>query len=270
MKIRWQYLATQLQELRARLAPVAGSETKTSSLPTLLSRALVATRLLEQRCREEPCQGFEIWLRAVTDLLALLTTEPNLATQCDRALAELVTHGEELLQALDSGDSLLGSVKPRKIHAIHREFLSSWSATTVTGAQAEPHAAPPISARDLPRRLVLLVSGLLRASELHDRLKSAGYQVVMCSEPREVAAQLDRDTTCQAVICDQVEPSRHLSRLVQLLQERDIRTRIPLILITSGRHADFTSQAHRLGAAGVWAVPFHTRQLQELLRHSAD
>lgn len=268
--MRWQYLATQLQELRARLAHAAGGETVTSSLPTLLSRALVATRLLEHRCREEPCQGFETWLRAVADLLALLTTEPDLANRCDRALAELVTHGEELLQALDAGDSLLASVEPRKIHAIHRRFLSSWSDTIITEAQGGPRPESPVPARDLPRRLVLLVSGLLRASELHDRLKIAGYQVVMCSEPGEVAVQLDSGTTFQAVICDQVEPSRHLSRLVQLLQERGTRIRTPLILVTSGRRADITSQAHRLGAAGVWAVPFRTRQLQELLRHSAD
>jgi CheY-like chemotaxis protein len=268
MSTRWQYLATQLRELTVKMKHGAGSEQQTSSAPALLSRALVATRLLIHRCRQESFPGFETWLQAVTGSLEFLADKPALTVQSERALAKLVAYAEQLMTKLDSGETLLSSVGTQQINEIQQQFLSTWGEpgsppmqTRQPSTLSKPQIAPP-------GRILLLVSGLLRASALHERLKIASYQVVPCSDPKEAAKQLRTGKVFQAVLCDQVEPTRHLSRLIRLLLKQTGVVVAPLVLVTGIQQGDLTGHARDLGAAGAWTPPYRPSQLQEIIRRS--
>jgi len=268
MSARWHHLAAQLRELFTPILHDAGTEREIGSTPVLLSRALVATRLLVDRCRQESFHGFKTWLLAIHELLDHLFHEPTLASRGESALTALVVYEEELLESLDAGTTLLATVKIQRILSLQQVILASWGrssrpevATTVLSAGA----AVPGPVQNL---VLLLVSGVLRTSALHEKLRIADYQVVLCSDIDEVVAQLRSGKAFRAALCDQVEPTRHLARLAKRLRQSGLVTP-PLIMVTGSSWSKLADHACRLGAAGVWCPPYRTSDLTALLPPTA-
>ena len=121
----------------------------------------------------------------------------------------------------------------------------------------------PAGARNAGR-ILLLCDISLRSGELFGRLGAAGYGVEICGEPRAVLERLAGRDPPRILICDNLEPSRHLQRLAALLETWE--GFVPrIILATGGSRRSMEQLARRLGARGVWAPPYRVESLQELI-----
>jgi CheY-like chemotaxis protein len=113
-------------------------------------------------------------------------------------------------------------------------------------------------------RILLLCDISLRSGEVFARLSGAGYSVEICAEPSAVLQRLAGAEPPRVVICDNLEPSRHLQRLAVLLEVWD--GFVPrIVLATGGPRRSMEQLARRLGARGVWAPPYRLETLQELI-----
>ena len=138
--------------------------------------------------------------------------------------------------------------------------------------QAAPEVAGPD--RQTPdaeiaagRRFQLLIDSSFRRRQLRQLLSGAGYGV---DEARS-AAEAVRDCLAApggAIICDDLEPSRNLSRVRRVLPLSAAPDATPVILIVStggGSSTDDRQRARRLGATGLWREPFRLADLQDLI-----
>ncbi len=268
MSVRWHHLAAQLRELFTPTLHEAGAGREIGSAPVLLSRALVATRLLVDRCRQESFHGFETWLLAVHELLGHLLLDSAVASQGESALVALVAYQEELLESLDAGTTLLATVTTQRVLSLQQVLLAAWRRSRRPEVAAAVSVAGATAPGPATNQVLLLVSGVLRTSALHDKLQAADYRVVLCHDIDEVVAQLQSGQTFRAVLCDQVEPTRHLDRLAKGLRRSNLAAP-PLIMVTGSSRSNLAEHACRLGAAGAWRPPFRAGDLTPLLRSPA-
>jgi CheY-like chemotaxis protein len=138
-------------------------------------------------------------------------------------------------------------------------------ATDVAPRSPDLHrAVPALSGGRQAGHILLLCDISLRSGELFARLGAAGYSVEVCGEPGAVLERLAGSEPPRVVICDNLEPSRHLQRLAALLEVWE--GPVPrLVLATGGPRHSMEQLARRFGARGVWAPPYRLESLQELI-----
>ncbi len=273
-------LVSTLRDLRSRLDRCAGPPTGSAAALPLVTRALIATRLLRQHAGRVGAREDSVWLDALHDLLESFPALP--ATEVapwEEVLAGIVSHLEDILERLDGGaalqsvmtdreitslrDSLTGGGQPGplrerwlKVRALCDRLLTS----TVTGRSEQ-------DARSA-RRVLMLLASSFRARHLRQTLTEAGFTVFACAGPEEAAARLGGESPFAAVVCDDCEPSRNLRRLMALL-DFPAAAQPPVVLVSGGRPSSNEQRARRLGVQGAWGPPFLARDFRSLLRAGA-
>jgi len=253
MRTRWYQLAFRLREFLKRIRAEAGTEPGEGSVPAVLSHARIATRLLLARCEQEGMSSFSNWLTSLDELLVYLESRPGLVTKSQPALSDFVSWQESLLTSLDAGIELADAVELQEVASLQERLTAAWR---------DPL---PVS-RDTSAisRVLLLVSCSLRASELKQRVQSAGFSIIVCTSPDEVVSLLEKNQEATAVLCDEVEPTRNLRQMSDVLQRVLPQSRPRLILATGSQHPEMALRARHLGAHGIWSVPFRAVDLRDL------
>jgi CheY-like chemotaxis protein len=217
----------------------------------------VATRLLTARSEQERLAGFAVWLAACGEWLQRLVELPDRSSIPEHAIHDLVVYEESLLERLDAGSSLASAVQWDAVAALQTVLISERRQ-----AMTESLVPPALG------RVLLLVSNLLRTSQLFQRLAEGGFSVVICSDADEVISQLHLDHPFQAVVCDEVAPVCNLSCLQELLA-RDNAVKPPLlIMVTGSSHRESENRARRKGAVGIWSPPYRATDFRKLLSSS--
>ena len=116
--------------------------------------------------------------------------------------------------------------------------------------------------------LVLLVDSSFLRERLRDRLQEAGFRVEVPEDPGRARELLEREPTVQAVLGDNLEPTRHLVRLAAEVAEHAMGRVPPFILVAGGAlvHGEGDRRARALGAEAAWADPFRAADLRRILQ----
>lgn len=109
-------------------------------------------------------------------------------------------------------------------------------------------------------QLLLLVESVLRREQLLQRLHAVGHDARPAASLQDALDCLRQPTRTRAILCDNLEPSHHLTRLAlkkeTLQQENGPLPALILVTGGSGNSAADLKRARGLGADGVWAEPF--------------
>jgi CheY-like chemotaxis protein len=122
-----------------------------------------------------------------------------------------------------------------------------------------PANSPPV---------LLLVADSIRTGTILQKLQKIGPGVVLCSTASEAAQRLQEGERFCAVLCDNVEPSRHLQNLSLMLGSRPDLRRAPLLLVTAGKGEGLARRARQHGAVGIWGPPYSAADLRSLINRS--
>jgi CheY-like chemotaxis protein len=198
----------------------------------------------------------------------------------DAVLAAFLNAGS-VLQALDLIEEQMQAWSRRygeaEISASQDEALRQrWAllrgfGDTLFGQETSlPAAADPVA--DPARRLaghhvLLLLDSPFRRAQLRDRLQAAGCFVEIA---RDAAGLLARAGTSEApdiLLCDNLEPSLHLTTVRAALPNADGQSGPALVLLASsaGSPASLRERARIVGARGTWAEPFRPEDLASIL-----
>jgi CheY-like chemotaxis protein len=211
---------------------------------------------------------------------ALAAAEPG--SQDDRARCPLMSQlgiqdGRSVEACLALLHGMLDSLRLPPAGSREAEQLARrWADIRALGdrcfpaAEGAPRSPAPRGTAPAPAgsrnagRILLLCDISLRSGELFARLGAAGYSVEICGEPGAVLERLAGNDPPRILICDNLEPSRHLQRLAALLETWE--GFVPrVVLATGGSQRSMERLARRLGARGVWAPPYRVESLQELI-----
>lgn len=223
-------------------------------LPPGVRRLTVAGRLVARLGRET----------GTDEALTLGETASTLARAAGGAPSAMDARLLGLLTALaDLLEDLLGAVDEGVSPAA---FLArcDW-------ARYRPGGAPPNPAAPVPGPVLLLVASEFRRAILSDRLEAADLPCEIVADPHGALARLERAPRPRWVVCDDLEPTRHLGRLRALLAgapgERPL-----LVLLAPGGAARANAPldgppetpeilAARRGADHLWREPFDPADL---------
>lgn len=283
------------RRLRRQLARLRAADRDRESITVLdsLPQAFLGTRLLARLCVREGHTGLSAWLTELLELLQWLENHPAvLPTGGKQAIVDLVAWQEMLIHRLDEGEDLSSAVSVEHLASLQVDLVPPKPATaaaqtglgldTVPGAgsDAGPDAEPdegrreeslppplgvdhPVSSR--PTRLLLLLARSLRAAELLAKLDEAGFAVELYTDPAAAYRRLGSSSSFAAVLCDNVEPTRHLPRLTALLSRQAGVTWPLLVLVSGATRPQMERYARSLGANGCWGAPYQLDALQTLL-----
>ncbi|MCB1184997.1 hypothetical protein KDM41_16335 [bacterium] len=153
----------------------------------------------------------------------------------------------------------------RRRWSLLRAFGDSLFGTPPVGASGR-HAAPPVSgeAERLRGRLVALVlDGSFRRSLLTERLRECGCRVAELEGPDDLPALVAAAEPPALLLCDNLEPTRHLAAVRARLGQLAPEDAPPLVLVAgAGETADrLRERARSLGARGAWTEPWRAADL---------
>ena len=116
--------------------------------------------------------------------------------------------------------------------------------------------------------ILLLVDSTFRRDQIRDKLTDREYRVKMFCDPAQVLELLATSPAPQAVLCDNLEPTRHLTCLREGLSSLPGAANIPLVLVVGSSLADAADQerACSLGAVAAWREPFDPVVLNRILQ----
>jgi hypothetical protein len=283
-------LAHELAELRGRLRP---SPSPSGADPAALGRLQVTAALLPELADRAP--GFLRLGLELDRLLARIVAEPGIwPAILDPFLDDLADFLDDRLAACDRGDDpaagpgweercsvwrRLGT--PREMMAVLEREMRRWEGRW-------PDAGPAVAAdwrafRAAADRVfaggdagssvepagggavVLSLGGALRREQVRARLAAMGFEIVAAPEPGCEEA-LAAGIRARAVLADDLEPGRRLSRLVR---QREGDRSWALVLVATGDcdPAAENARARRLGADGAWCEPWRPDELRRILQH---
>lgn len=107
-------------------------------------------------------------------------------------------------------------------------------------------------------QVVLLVESVLRREHLLKKLRAGGLAVQTAATAAEAAVLAASSGAVRAILCDDLEPSRNLSRLSPRRREGGGLPALVLVTGGSGNPAEDLRRARSRGADGVWTEPFNT------------
>ena len=144
------------------------------------------------------------------------------------------------------------------------------AATDAAGPGArpyEPHGGPEPDSGLVGRRVMLLLDSPFRRAQLVERLREAGCAVEIAECPADMLARVEDPLPPQILLCDNVEPTRHLAAVQASLSELEAGSRPVMVLIATvaGGGAKVHERARQMGALCTWADPFRPRDLAAAL-----
>ena len=139
-----------------------------------------------------------------------------------------------------------------------REFGDSLFGATAQGRRGEDLTG---------RRVMLLLDSPFRQAQLGERLREAGCLVETSGDPCGLMARVEDPLPPELLLCDNLEPSLHLTVVRARLESLTEAKRPPLVLVaaTGGRPEKLRDRAKHLGAQGTWADPFRPADLAAAL-----
>lgn len=117
-------------------------------------------------------------------------------------------------------------------------------------------------------RIVLLVDSTFRRDRITAKLVEHDYRVEVPADTGQALDFLNSGLVPRAVLCDNLEPTRHLAGVRDGLAAGPLAARVPLVLIGGGSgpgSADL-HRAKSLGAAGAWREPYDPVDLHRILQ----
>jgi CheY-like chemotaxis protein len=116
--------------------------------------------------------------------------------------------------------------------------------------------------------ILLLVDSMFRRDEIRDKLADRDYQVAIPCDITQALEFLAAGPAPRAILCDNLEPTRHLDRLREGLSSLTGGTNIPLVLVVGSSLAGARDdeRAKSLGAVAAWREPFDPVELGCILQ----
>lgn len=114
----------------------------------------------------------------------------------------------------------------------------------------------------------LLVDSTQRRDQIRERLAGRGFGVEVPRDPDQALEFLTTGPAPRAVLCDDLEPTRHLASLKRKLRDHPSKADTPLVLVVGhslSRQAD-ARRAQALGAVGFWPEPYYPVELSGILQ----
>jgi CheY-like chemotaxis protein len=116
--------------------------------------------------------------------------------------------------------------------------------------------------------VLLLVDSMFRRDEIRDKLVDRNYRVEISCDTTEALEFLAAGPAPKAILCDNLEPTRHLACLREGLSSLTGGTKIPLVLVVGSTLAGTVDddRARSLGAVAAWREPFDPVELGRILQ----
>ena len=116
--------------------------------------------------------------------------------------------------------------------------------------------------------ILLLVDSTFRRDQIRDKLTDRDYRVKIPRDPAQALEFLAAGPPPWAVICDNLEPTRHLACLREGLSSLPGAANIPLVLVVGSPLAGIADRerACSLGAVAAWREPFDPVVLNRILQ----
>ena len=121
---------------------------------------------------------------------------------------------------------------------------------------------------DGPEEILLLVDSAFRRDEIREKLSDRNYRVEMPCDPAQALEFVTTGPPPRAVLCDNLEPTRHLTRMKEGLALVPKGANIPLVLVVGSSLAGTADldRARKLGAAAAWREPFDPVEFNRILQ----
>jgi CheY-like chemotaxis protein len=132
----------------------------------------------------------------------------------------------------------------------------------------EPWTGDPRGPDRESPEILLLVDSTFRRDQIRDKLTDRDYRVETPSDPTQALEFLAVGPAPRAVLCDNLEPTRHLACLREGLSSLPGAANIPLVLVVGSSLAGAADQerARSLGAVAAWQEPFDPVELNRILQ----
>jgi len=120
--------------------------------------------------------------------------------------------------------------------------------------------------------ILLLVDSSFRRDQIRDKLTDRGFRVEIPCDPTQALEFLASGPAPQAILCDHLEPTRHLACVTEGLSRMPVAANIPLVLVVGSSLAGPADQerAFSLGAVAAWREPFDPMDLKRILQRLAQ
>jgi CheY-like chemotaxis protein len=112
------------------------------------------------------------------------------------------------------------------------------------------------------------VDSAFRRDEIREKLIDRNYRVEMPCDPAQALEFVTNGPPPLAVLCDNLEPTRHLARMKEGLALVSKGANIPLVLVVGSSLAGTadSDRARKLGAAAAWKEPFDPVEFNRILQ----
>ncbi len=113
------------------------------------------------------------------------------------------------------------------------------------------------------RRVMLLLDSPFRKAQLGEHLRDAGCTVEYADSAVGMMARVADPLPPEILLCDNLEPSLHLTAVRGQLKALELSPQLPLVLVatTGGSASALRERAQRLGVQWTWAEPFRLADL---------
>jgi CheY-like chemotaxis protein len=120
--------------------------------------------------------------------------------------------------------------------------------------------------------VLLLVDSRFRRDQIRDKLADHGFRVEIPCDPAQALEFLATGPAPRAVLCDNLEPTRHLASVKEGLAIRSGAGDVPLVLVVGSSLAGPADQerARALGARAAWREPFDPMDLKRILQRPSQ
>lgn len=301
-------VADHLAELLQRFRLFTGTTGSTGDLASCLARLRISARLLPDVGRQagSTAEGFVRLGGVLTEWVARFESIPeSIPPYLGPPFRRLADYLEEVMIQRDQGIpagtlaadegwlTVLASFRSagtplevlEDVDDLLRKWGGQWSDTNLTPAQEQMLRRRWVSLREKGDLLFgggrsredlfpgapvvhLLVDSTLRRDQIREKLSGRGFGVEVPRDPDQALEFLTTGPAPRAVLCDDLEPTRHLVRLKRKLRDHPSKTAIPLVLVVGqsmSRQAD-ARRAQALGAVGFWPEPYYPVELNGILQ----
>ncbi len=163
------------------------------------------------------------------------------------------------------------NLTPLQEQQLHRRWLSL---RKKGDALFQPGAGPGRHDEDRsgPDRgaslFLLLVDSTFRRDQISEKLAKHDFRVEIPGDHGQMLDFLAAGSEPRAVLCDNLEPTRYLSRVRDGLAAGPGTVKVPLVLIVGGSSslASDRQRAMSLGAEGAWREPYDPADLHRILQ----
>jgi CheY-like chemotaxis protein len=179
-----------------------------------------------------------------------------------------------------------------EVEVLFRKWGSRWSESNLTPAQeqrlqrrwlslrkrgdvlffAAQRLAPPdddsMDSASASEEILLLVDSSFRREEIRDKLTDRNYRVELPCDPAQALEFLATGPVPRAILCDNLEPTKHLTRMKEGMARTPNGAKIPVVLVVGSSLAGAADgeRALQLGAVAAWREPFDPVEFHRILQ----